>query len=369
MDTAAASGKAKNSDIVEALSNFDKAAIRRYQKRNPSPTVDHMPGGNGMPVAGHMYWALKDFHGWLNQQYAEHGPVFKFCTPIGDSVVLLGPEADQLNRAFTDLLGGGRDLLRKKEIWFSPFAKALKGRAVLEQFVFKNIPERRREETRDIFSQLCHAHNEEGNVFSDDEIRDHIIFVLFAAQDTTTSVLGAALYSLASNEGWQEELRQEMMGLNKELLEFEDIEHLEKTSWTFKEALRMQSPLPAMPRYALKEFECNGQRIPANTNVMVSALFTHNMPEYWSNPAKFDPHRFCPDRAEDKKDFFQYIPFGGGAHKCLGLHFAETQGKMFLFHLLKNYRVTKNPKLTRFKTIAFPLNHSTDGLPLTLTKI
>ncbi|MFT4613280.1 MAG: hypothetical protein ACI9NT_000418 [Bacteroidia bacterium] len=28
--------------------------------------------------------------------------------------VELGPEADQLNQAFTDLLGGGRDLLRKK---------------------------------------------------------------------------------------------------------------------------------------------------------------------------------------------------------------------------------------------------------------
>ena len=124
-----------------------------------------------------------------------------------------------------------------------------------------------------------------------------------------------------------------------------------------------------MPRFALEEFECNGVRIPKNTNVIVSALFTHYMPEYWSNPDKFDPLRFSPDRAEDKKDFFQYVPFGGGAHKCLGLHFAETQGKMFLFHLLKNYRVTKNPKLTQFKTIAFPLTHSTDGLPLTFTKI
>ncbi|MFT4613278.1 MAG: cytochrome P450 [Bacteroidia bacterium] len=172
-----------------------------------------------------------------------------------------------------------------------------------------------------------------------------------------------------SNQDWQEELRQEMFDLNTEALGFEDIEHLEKTSWIFKDALRMQPPLPAMPGYALEYFECNGDHIRANTNVMVSALFTHNMPEYWSNPSEFDPHRFSPDRAEDKEYFFQYIPFGGGAHKCLGLHFAETQGTMFLFHLLKNYRVSKNPKLTRFKTIAFPLNHSTDGLKLTFTKI
>jgi cytochrome P450 len=64
---------------------------------------------------------------------------------------------------------------------------------VLEEFFFKNIPERRREDSRDIFSQLCHAHDEDGSVFGDEEIRDHIVFVLFAAQDATTSVLSAAL--------------------------------------------------------------------------------------------------------------------------------------------------------------------------------
>jgi cytochrome P450 len=464
----------RNGGIVEALSRLDKPALKRYLKASSHPNLDHIPGGGGMPVIGHMYWALKDFSSWLNKQYAEHGSVFKFRTPMGNNVVLLGPEAnrlvlqnegkvfsnyfayepggrdllfnhllemdfanhkatrkmlqaafkrkaieghmelmnpllkegisqwrtgqsikafdhvkkllldtgatvflgvdigreaDMLNQAFTDLLGGGRDPLRKKEIWFSPFAKGLRGRAILEEFVFKNIPERRRMESRDIFSQLCHARDEEGNLFSDEEIRDHIIFVLFAAQDTTTSVLSAALYSLASNQDWQDEIRQEINALNTDAIEFDHIERLEKTSWTFKEALRMHPPLSMMPRFALEEFECNGVRIPKNTNVIVSALFTHYMPEYWSNPDKFDPLRFSPDRAEDKKDFFQYVPFGGGAHKCLGLHFAETQGKMFLFHLLKQYRVIKNPKLTQFKTIAFPLTHSTDGLPLTFTKI
>lgn len=71
MDTAAESGRAKNSNIVEALSRFDRIAIRRYQKDHSSPSVDHIPGGHGMPVAGHMYWARKDFYVWLKKQYAE----------------------------------------------------------------------------------------------------------------------------------------------------------------------------------------------------------------------------------------------------------------------------------------------------------
>ena len=124
-----------------------------------------------------------------------------------------------------------------------------------------------------------------------------------------------------------------------------------------------------MPRYALRDFEFNGHIIPAHTNVLVSALVTHYMPEYWSNPNEFDPQRFSPERAEDKKDFNQYIPFGGGAHKCLGLHFAQVQGKMFLFHLLKNYRITKDRKMTSYKYNNVPLTFPTDGLPLTFTRI
>jgi len=50
MSTAAAQGKMKKSDIVEALSSFDKVTIRRYRKDHPSACIDHIPGGNGIPV-------------------------------------------------------------------------------------------------------------------------------------------------------------------------------------------------------------------------------------------------------------------------------------------------------------------------------
>jgi cytochrome P450 len=152
-------------------------------------------------------------------------------------------------------------------------------------------------------------------------------------------------------------------------MEFDDIKAMEKTGWTIKETLRMYPAVPAMGRQSLEEFEFDGHRIPANTPVVVSGAFTHFMDEYWSDPYTFDPLRFSPERGEDKKDFFQYIPFGGGAHKCLGMHFAETKGKMFLFHFLKNYRVTKSPRMMKYKFNYAPLTLPTDGLPLTFTKL
>ena len=281
----------------------------------------------------------------------------------------IGSETERINNAFVDIVAGTADPFRRKEIWFSPYAKGVRASNLLCKYIMKNIPERRKSGGRDIFSALCQMKDEKGNPISDEDIRNHIIFVLFAAHDTTTSVLSSTLYELASNQSWQEELRQEMLDLNKNEVEFDDIDRLQKTGWTLKEALRMYPALSVMPRYALKEFEFKGHRIPKDSLVMVSSLFTHYMPEYWSNPKTFDPLRFSPERAEDKQDFFQFIPFGGGAHKCLGLHFADIQGKIFLFHFLKNYRVSKSTRMHRYKYNNFPLTFPTDGLPLRFDRL
>ncbi|OUR94089.1 hypothetical protein A9Q81_14890 [Gammaproteobacteria bacterium 42_54_T18] len=280
-----------------------------------------------------------------------------------------GPEADTLNQAFTDIVNATADPFRLKRVWFSPYAKGVKGNKVISRFILEKIKARRLTAGRDMFSHLCQLRDDNGDLISDELVKDHLIFLLFAAHDTTTSALSSILYTLASNPEWQQVLREEMLSLNKSNVTFDDLEKMEKTGYTFSEALRMYPALHSLPRYALRDFEFNGHTIPAHTNVLVSTLLTHYMPEYWSNPTTFDPMRFSPERAEDKKDFFQYIPFGGGSHKCLGLHFSQVQGKTFLFHLLKNYKITKDPKMRSYKYNNVPLTFPTDGLPLTFTKI
>ncbi|MFK7978262.1 MAG: cytochrome P450 [Halioglobus sp.] len=468
-------GNESTQAIREALGNFDKRAIRNYRAKAGKPDLSHIPGGKGMPYFGHMYWFVSDVHRWLDKQYEQHGPVFKFNAPgVGDTVFLLGPEANQLvlqnenklfsnflawdtvfatlfdnnllerdfanhkahrrilqsafkrhaieghidimnpllkngidswqsgspikamdhlkqllletgsavflgakssdeskplNKAFSDIVAATTDPLRRKEIWFSPYAKGVRANGVLSDYIAAQLPSRRANEGRDLFSQFCHLRDADGGLFTDEEIRDHVIFLLFAAHDTTTSALSAILFALASNLSWQEELRQEMLDLDKANIEFDDITALTKTGWTLKEALRMYPALSVMPRYALEEFEYAGHKIPANTTVTVSALFSHYMPEFWSNPHTFDPARFSPERTEEKGHQFQYIPFGGGAHKCLGMHFAEVQTKMFLFHLLKHYRVEKQGWQKRYRFNPIPLAFPTDGLPLTFERL
>ena len=281
--------------------------------------------------------------------------------------VEMGEEASGVNTAFVDTMLASMAVL-KLNIPGTLWHRGLKGRRHLEDFVMEHIDAKRKREDRDIFSQICHAKDEDGNVFSDAAVRDHIIFLLFAAHDTTTSTLCSIIYALGKYPEWQERLRAEYRAIGKEQLDYDDLSQLDDTKLVFKEALRMYPPVPAIPRRTIKDMELFGYHIPKNTAVGLSPLFTHYMEEYWTNPQQFDPERFSKERAEDKKHFFQWIPFGGGAHKCLGLNFAEVQTKLFLFHLLTRYQIRLEEGYEMPRSWV-PLIFPADGLPVTFEKL
>ena len=92
------------------------------------------------------------------------------------------------------------------------------------------------------------------------------------------------------------------------------------------------------------------------------------MPEWWTEPFRFDPERFAEGRAEHQRHSHSYTPFGGGNHMCLGLRFAETQIKAVLHQLLPRYRLSV-PEGYRMPVQQAPISKPMDGLPLTLERI
>ena len=104
----------------------------------------------------------------------------------------------------------------------------------------------------------------------------------------------------------------------------------------------MKPPVPSIPRRAMRDFSFKGYAIPAGTMIGINPLFTHHMPEIWPDPETFDPMRFT-DEAQRSRHRFAWVPFGGGAHMCLGLHFAYMQAKCFARHFLQNLSVSLEP--------------------------
>ena len=111
-----------------------------------------------------------------------------------------------------------------------------------------------------------------------------------------------------------------------------------------------------------------GYEVPANTVLFNTAAFAGRSPEIWTDPERFDPERWNDERAEQKKHAFAFIGFGGGAHKCIGMHFAFMQAKIFLNQFLKQYRFSTPEGYAPLVQVV-PIPKPVDNLPLTLERI
>jgi cytochrome P450 len=279
-----------------------------------------------------------------------------------------GPEADRINTAFVDMVQASVAPVRKP-LPFTKMKRGVDGRAFMVDFLTRETNRRRTEGGgQDMFSQFATATREDGSMLPVDEVVDHMSFLMMAAHDTITSSATSLVYYLATEPEWQEKLREEIFattggpdghGLPR-ALDYEDIGALEMTDMAFKESLRLVPPVPSMPRRALKSFEFGGYSIPAGQPCGINIYWTHHSDEYWDAPFTFDPLRFTPDKVKARHKY-AWVPFGGGAHMCLGLHFAYMQVKILMAQILQRYRIVAEDGYAP-EWQAWPIPQPKDGL-------
>lgn len=282
---------------------------------------------------------------------------------------LHGDEARRIAQVFATIADGMLGVVR----WDSPLLPLSKWRRgkeakrYMEHYLRSQIAARRAGDKRDLFSLVCRERDEQGAYFNDDDIAAHINFLLFAAHDTTTSNLCYIMQYLGQDPLLQQRARTESLALGKPLLDFDDLPAMVVMDRIHHEALRLHPPVMMMNRRTIREVELEGVRIPADAIISVFPQYTHRMAQHWDAPERFDPERFAPQRAEHRRHPFQYIPFGGGAHKCIGLHFAGMIVKCFMHQMLLTHE-WRVPAGYRPVHQAFPLPKQADGLPLLLSR-
>ena len=274
-------------------------------------------------------------------------------------------EMDEVNRAFIACVQAAAGIVRA-DVPFTRWGRAYRGRKVLERFLRHYLPAKRAARTDDIFSVLCHIETEDGERFSDDDVVNHMIFLMMAAHDTSTITTSTMLQYLGQHPEWQQRCRAEALALGP-APDLAEIESLTSVDLVMKEALRLRAPVPLLSRRTVKDTVVQGVAIPAGTDAMVCVQWSHLMEEYWTNPGVFDPERFAPARREDASHRYAWEPFGGGVHKCIGLYFAGMEVKAIMHRLLRDYSWSVDPGY------AAPLdNHSLpfpkDGQPIDLVR-
>ncbi|RVW99916.1 Abscisic acid 8'-hydroxylase 4 [Vitis vinifera] len=140
---------------------------------------------------------------------------------------------------------------------------------------------------------------------ADKDLLDNIIGVLFAAQDTTASVMTWILKYLHDDPKLLEAVKAEQKAINKSNEEgnrpltwsqTRNMPVTHKGTWTcdqvILESLRMASIISFTFREAVADVEFKGYLIPKGWKVMPLFRNIHHDPKFFPDPQKFDPSRF-----------------------------------------------------------------------------
>jgi cytochrome P450 len=278
----------------------------------------------------------------------------------------LGAQADRLNSAFINCVHGGQAIIRA-DVPGGKWHRGLSSRRLLEEYFRSQLADKRASGGDDLFSVLARAETEDGERFTDADVVNHMIFTMMAAHDTSTITLSMMGYYLGRHPEWQERLREESRALGKDAIDYGDLEALSSMDLVFKETLRMNAPVGALARRAIADTELDGRYVPAGAKLMLAIHATQRMEPWWRDPDTFDPERFSDARREDASHKYAWTPFGGGVHKCIGMHFGGMEVKAILHQLLlrNRWRVASDyePPMD-YGTGPFP----GDGLLIELTR-
>ena len=232
----------------------------------------------------------------------------------------------------------------------SPWRKMNRSREVLDEIVFGEIARRRANPDpgrRDILSLLVGARGEAGEEFSDREIRDQVMTLMFAGHDTSTSTLTFMLHELARHPEVTRRLHEEqdevLAGAAPTATQLE--REMPYLDMVLDEVLRLYPPAWIGPRRAIREFEFGGYTVPKGAYVNYCSWASHRLPEVFPEPEAFIPERFTRER-KAALPRGAYVPFGGGSRICIGKRFGQTEVKLVATKLLRRLRIEALPGRT-----------------------
>jgi cytochrome P450 family 135 len=140
----------------------------------------------------------------------------------------------------------------------------------------------------------------------DEELRDHLVTLIAAGHETTAGALAWAVERLARRPAALARLRAG------------------DEAWldaVVRETLRVRPVLTIAPRRLAAPLCVGPRTLPEGIHVAPCIYLVHRRPDLYADPAAWRPERWLADAP----DGFAWIPFGGGARRCLGAAFATME--------------------------------------------
>jgi unspecific monooxygenase len=208
----------------------------------------------------------------------------------------------------------------------------------IDQLIYAEIQERRENpdpSRTDILSLMMAARDEAGEPMTDVELRDELITLLVAGHETTATSLSWGLYWIHHQPQVREKLLQELdtLGENPDPNQIFRLPYLDAV---YKETLRIYPvAMMAFQRMVLSPLKIAGYNFEQGTILAPCIYLTHQREDLYPEPKKFKPERFL----ERQFSPYEYLPFGGGNRRCIGMAFAQFEIKLILVTVLSRWQL------------------------------
>ena len=217
-----------------------------------------------------------------------------------------------------------------------------KALGLLDKIVYEIIDKRQAEGVSkdDLLSMLIDAKDEEtGESMSRIQIRDEVMTIFLAGNETSSNALTWTIYMLSQNPDAEQKMIDEIdEKLNSGIeLNFKTVGEFHYVKQVIEESMRLNPPAWLVGRRSINEDEIGGYHIEKQTNVLIPIVYLHHSERFWDEPTKFKPERFAPE-VRNNIDRFVYLPFGGGPRVCIGNNFAMLEMEVILITLYREFR-------------------------------
>ncbi|AFZ35316.1 Unspecific monooxygenase [Stanieria cyanosphaera PCC 7437] len=231
------------------------------------------------------------------------------------------------------------DWLQKDLGAWSPWGNFLRQQQEIDSLIYGEITERRAkgyENRNDILSLMMSARDESGDPMSDRELRDELMTLMFAGHETTATAMAWALYWIHRLPEVRQKLVAEIdsLGSNPEPMAIAKLPYLTAVC---QETLRIYPvAMLTFPRVVTEPIELLGYQLEPGMIAMGCIYLAHQREDIYSNHHQFKPERFL----EKQYSQYEFLPFGGGARRCIGEALAQLEMKLVLANILSNYELT-----------------------------
>jgi len=202
----------------------------------------------------------------------------------------------------------------------SPWGRLMRIVEELDELLRAEIRDRRRDPTverrEDLLSLLCHAEQADGTPMTESELRDEMLTLLIAGQETTSAAMAWTFERLARTPRVADRLARDVA----------DADGGEYLDAVVRESLRLRPPVPVLARKAKVPLKLGPYVVPPGWVVMPSPYLLHREESLYPRPDEFLPERFLVDPPPRGA----WMPFGGGIRHCLGTHLAELEIRIVL---------------------------------------